>query len=154
MSCNITSVVLGRQFSNPSQPPLERAIRAYRGLGHLDGYQAHFTKKQHLRTVRWLRPDEIDRLVEGYRAGATVCQLAREFEISRKTVSHHLHDRGVRFRLARMTDEEARAAIAFYRQGLSMEQVAERLGRSTSLICLTLKRAGIQARDTHGRVRL
>jgi hypothetical protein len=34
-----------------------------------------------------------------------------------------------------------------------MCQVANRLGRSTSPVCLTLKRSGVRARNTHGCLR-
>jgi hypothetical protein len=100
-----------------------------------------------------LRPSEIDRLVTAYVAGATLYELATVFQISRGTMSQHLKDRGTRLRLSPMTPSEIDEVISLYAQGLPMSEVADRVGRSTSLICLTLKRAGIRTRDSHGRPR-
>lgn len=134
-------------------PPLERALRAYRTMHHVPSKQDHFTKKPRPRTVRLLRAAEVDALVGRYEAGATVYQLAAEFRISRGTVSNHLHARGIRLRLTPMTKSETQTAIALYREGLTMAEVADQVGRSASLISLTVKRAGMTARDSHGRPR-
>ena len=60
------------------------------------------------------------------------------FQISRGTVSAHLRAAGITLRLSPLTPEEADRAVRLYIGGLSTAQVAERLGRSASLICLTL----------------
>lgn len=100
-----------------------------------------------------LTPRDVDRLVASYTDGFTVYELAAEFQVSRGTVSQHLKARGVRLRLSPMTPKEVQEVLDLYDQGLPMAEVADRVGRSTSLVCLTLKRAGITARDTHGRLR-
>jgi DNA-directed RNA polymerase specialized sigma24 family protein len=49
-------------------------------------------------TVRKLSSDEVDVLVERYRSGATMMELAELFNIHRTTVSAHLRRAGVRTR--------------------------------------------------------
>lgn len=47
------------------------------------------------KTVRKLRPDEVEALVAAYEAGVKIYELASQFKIHRTTASLHLHRRGV-----------------------------------------------------------
>lgn len=49
-------------------------------------------------TQKRLDADSVDALVDGYLSGQTVYELAAEFSIERRTVTAHLHRRGVPMR--------------------------------------------------------
>ena len=44
--------------------------------------------------------------------------------------------------------------VVLYAQGLSIAAVARAIGRSDKLVWLTLKRAGIRRRSSHGQPRM
>ena len=62
------------------------------------------------RTVRKLRPAEVDRLVIRYRAGATMGQLAADFGIHPETVGLHLKGQEVDIQLRPLTAEQTQEA--------------------------------------------
>ncbi|CAM3665819.1 hypothetical protein NOMA109596_06015 [Nocardioides marinus] len=92
-------------------------------------------------------------MVARYQAGATVYELAREFSIARGTASKHLKAAGVTLRCGSLSAEEIAQAIELYIEGLSLVTVGKELGRDHAAIWRALKAAGIERRDTHGRVR-
>lgn len=67
-------------------------------LDHLSGMTERRPRPKLHGVVRRLGPDEVNALVGGYEAGATVYELAVRFKIHRTTVSEHLHREGVKIR--------------------------------------------------------
>ncbi len=67
-------------------------------------------------------------LVAGYEAGATVYELADQFKINRRTVSHHLKRQGVTLRRQPPAIEEVDQMVRLYESGLSLARVGEQLG--------------------------
>ena len=104
-------------------------------------------------TVRRLVPDEVTALVHGYRAGATVYELAERFGINRKTVALHLHRKGVNMRRQGLADAQVSAAAVKYRDGESLDTIGEHLGVDSTTVWRALVKAGVPMRDTHGRAR-
>jgi DNA-directed RNA polymerase specialized sigma24 family protein len=74
-----------------------------------------------------LRPDETERLVAGYVAGATVYELAAEFSVDRKTVSRILHRERVPMRMTGLSVEQIEEAQKLYGDGWSLVQIGERM---------------------------
>jgi transposase-like protein len=103
------------------------------------------------RTARRLEAHEIDALVDGYRSGATVYELARRFRIHRSTVSLILERQGVSRRYRLIEGDRLRRAVRLYRAGRSLSQVGDELGVSRSTAALALKRAGVPLRQRPGR---
>ena len=101
----------------------------------------------------WLNPQQVGRLIERYREGATVYDLAEEFRVARTTVSKHLKNAGLQLRCGPLTEDEIARAAELYRTGLSLLAVGEKLGRHPSGIWRALKAAEIPRRDFHGRER-
>jgi DNA-binding CsgD family transcriptional regulator len=145
-------VVLARQLSNTSPSPLSRALRAYRQLD-LRAPSAKTRARAVPKRARYLNDAERTRLAERYRAGATIRELALEFGVAPRTASHHLKLAGVDVRSRAMSSDEVAEAIRLYAAGLSTKAVGERLGRHHSAIWNALRRAGIELRNTQGRVR-
>ena len=141
-------VVLARSLSNSTPSPLKRALRAYQRLLPLKtSNQDHFTKKPLPRTLRLLRPLEIESLGERYKSGASVYELADEFQISRETVSRHLKAAGVPMRRRSLTPDQIDEAARLYVTGLSVMDIGAALGVHGSTIQLALKRRGMRMRN-------
>ncbi len=101
---------------------------------------------------RRLSPTDIDDLLEAYRAGATINQLAVEFGIHRTTVAGHLDRHGVP-RHGEQTawdDETLKAAAEMYAAGLSLASVAERFGIDAQTVAKRFRRAGVPVRPRRG----
>jgi IS30 family transposase len=80
------------------------------------------------RKKRTLSAGEIDRLVEGYRSGSTMKELARQFGVHRVTVSLLVKRAGVPVRRASL-DESLRPEIARLRdEGWSYSRPGDRYG--------------------------
>ena len=142
----MSAVVLAGQLANPS-PTLVRAVAAYKKLG-LKG-----TVKPRKRTIpkraKHLNDTEIAKLIEGYKAGATVYELADRFAVKRETTSNHLKANGVDLNYRFISPGDLQQMIDLYETGLSVADVAKRVGRHHSGVWRALSKAGVQMRGTH-----
>lgn len=107
----------------------------------------------HRQHQKRLNTEEITRVVERYKQGATVYELAAEFDCHRKTISGALRRVNVRLRLDGLADAQIDEAVQLYLSGLSLARVGERLGVTARTVQLRLRERGVVMRDTHGRVR-
>lgn len=145
-------VVLARWFTNSTPPLLTRAIRAYRALD-LTTQPRHCPPRSRPKRAIQLNSVQLARLVTGYRAGATVYELAAEFGITRATVSAHLKRRGIQTRRRPPSTEAIDEMVRLYEQGLSMVRVGDRTGVTAGTVMKYLRVRGVQARDSHGSKR-
>jgi hypothetical protein len=99
--------------------------------------------------VRLLGP-QLDLLVQTYRDGSTVYELATEFGVHRNTVSEILKRVGVPRRLQPLTPEQVRLAITQYESGLSLLKVGKELGCSPTTVWHALRQAGVEIRPRNG----
>jgi hypothetical protein len=89
------------------------------------------------------------RIVNRYLAGASLSALAREHGTYKEAIGDLLARRGVEKRPQNlMSPEDVREAERLYRSGLTIEEVAGRLGRSHYGIWTNLHRAGAAVRTT------
>ena len=77
---------------------------------------------------RRLTSEEIDGVVERYRAGESANLLARELGVHRTTIVGHLKRRGVSTRYKIIAEADLAEAVRLYAQGLSLARVGERFG--------------------------
>jgi hypothetical protein len=103
------------------------------------------------RTMRQLRPAEVDALVTAYEAGATVYDLAAQFGINRKTVGQHLRARGVDTKQPGLHPDDVPTAATLYRDGWSLTRLADKFGTSANTVRARLLEVGVTMRDPHGR---
>ncbi|MFM9590268.1 helix-turn-helix domain-containing protein [Streptomyces scabiei] len=100
-----------------------------------------------VRECRMLSPDEVAELVEAYRHGAGMNELARRYGVHRHTVDRHLEQAGVAKRqMVKMTPARVEQAKELYEQGLSTNQIGKKFGISGSTVWKALKRAGVRMR--------
>ena len=101
---------------------------------------------------RRLSPTDIDDLIEAYRAGATINQLAVQFGIHRTTIAGHLDRHGVP-RHSKQTawdDEILTQASELYATGLSLADVAHHFGIDAQTVANRFRRAGVAVRHRRG----
>lgn len=101
---------------------------------------------------RRLSPTAVDGLVNAYRAGATISQLAVEFGIHRTTVAGHLDRNGVP-RHSEQTawdDEILKQAAELYATGVSLADVADKFGVDAQTVANRFRRAGVPVRPRRG----
>ena len=112
----------------------------------------HTPKRSKPRRARQLSDEQVGELIEGYKAGATVYDLAERFKINRKTVSSILHRAGVQIR-GRLTPEQVDDAVELYSAGWSLARIGDRLGVDGTTVLNRLREQGVRTRDPHGRER-
>lgn len=88
--------------------------------------------------------------MDGYLAGQTVYELSAEFGIERRTVSAHLHRRGVPMRRRGLSPTQKEEAFALRDRGWSLVQIGARFDVSAGTIRNQLRAADLEA----GRSRL
>ncbi|MFK4102929.1 hypothetical protein ACI2L1_23145 [Streptomyces sp. NPDC019531] len=100
-----------------------------------------------VRECRMLSPDEVAELVEAYRRGAEMNELARRYGVHRHTVDRHLERAGVAKRqMTKMTPARVKQAKELYEQGLSTNEIGKKFGISGSAVWKALKRAEVEMR--------
>jgi DNA invertase Pin-like site-specific DNA recombinase len=105
------------------------------------------------RQARQLDTDQVQELVAGYLAGATVCALGGRFGIERRTVGNILRWHGVPMRRRGLTPEQVDDAIHLYNLGWSLARIGRHLGVAHTTVLTKLRQCGIPTRDSHGRPR-
>jgi len=103
-------------------------------------------------TQRRLTAEQVEALVEEYANGASVPVLAKEFEVHRTTVMHHLAREGVPRRacVRRLTDDDVMEAAGYYRNGESLATVAARFGVNPATVAREFARARVETRPRKG----
>jgi DNA-directed RNA polymerase specialized sigma24 family protein len=87
---------------------------------------------------------DVEALVEAYRAGATVYELATRFKIHRTTVSQHLHRQGVTLRRVGLDDKQCQQAVRLYCDGNSLARIGARLGVGAGTVHQALRARGVE----------
>jgi len=97
-----------------------------------------------------LEPEEVDQLLECYRAGAKINELATEFAINRNTVMKHVERAGAPRRRGVIVErlDEARR---LYEQGWSLAKIGQHYGVDPNTVWYTFRKMGVPRRDSHGR---
>ena len=98
-----------------------------------------------------LTSEEAQRVVEQYRAGATVCELADLFNCHRTTISACLKRYHVHTRRTPLAESQIDEAVRLYRSGLSLEKVGKRLGVDAETIRQRLRERFVSIRGPHDR---
>jgi DNA-directed RNA polymerase specialized sigma24 family protein len=101
---------------------------------------------------RRLSDVQIQQMTTRYLEGATVYELAVEFDICRSKVSERLKKSGVRMRLQSPTDQEISEMVRLYVSGLSLAAVSKNVGMSVGTVKRYVVQYGVDMRDTHGRL--
>jgi DNA-binding CsgD family transcriptional regulator len=84
-----------------------------------------------------------------YREGATVYQLADEFNIDRRTASDRLKKAGVKMRLQPPPDEMIDEMVRLYESGSSFATIGKQLYASPQTVSHYVQRRGVQIRNAH-----
>ena len=100
----------------------------------------------------WLKPEQVQELVDAYVGGAPVRELAARFGTERRTVSAHLERNGIERRVnrAKLSSADIEQAAELYCAGLSLASVAERFDVDPKTSGTWLKRAGVAMRPRQG----
>jgi Mn-dependent DtxR family transcriptional regulator len=104
------------------------------------------------RTKR-LNEGQVQQLIAGYEAGATVYELGDRFGISRQTVGKILKRRGVTMRRRGLNQQQIDEAVQLYENGWSLARIGERMQVDPTTVLNRLLERGVRTRDTQGRQR-
>jgi DNA-binding CsgD family transcriptional regulator len=99
---------------------------------------------------RLTKPQQAE-LVERYQSGDLMTELAKKFEIDRRTVSAILKRHKVPTRPQGLSVEQIQDAVLMYAQGNSLAVIGSKLGVDTRTVDHRLQGQGVQMRDTRGR---
>ena len=91
------------------------------------------TERENVEPQHRLTDDEVCRLVDGYKNGGTVYELAEQFDLNRETVANQLKQAGVAMRNV-IRDDEIAKAIELFEDGLSANLIGKRLGRDPKTV--------------------
>ena len=109
--------------------------------------------RTHPKRANRLNDTQLVRLVEQYKSGATVYELASEFAIDRRTVSLRLRDQGITLRRQPPTNEMIDEMARLYFTGLSAAKVGEQIGVSADTVLNHLRQREVDRRAPTGRAR-
>jgi uncharacterized protein (DUF433 family) len=104
------------------------------------------TVRKQRATITTLPAARVAELVDGYRAGATVNELAARFEIHQTTVTQHLCRKGVSMRRRGLDGPQLEYAVRLYQQGMSLARVGAHLDVHAETVRQALRARGIQMR--------
>ncbi len=104
-------------------------------------------------SARQLESQQVQELILGYAAGATVYQLGEQFGVDRRTVSKTLHRHNVPMRRRGLSPHQVDEAVRLYGEGWSLARIGERMGVDPTTVLTRLRERGVRMRDTQGRER-
>jgi hypothetical protein len=145
-------VDLGGTYYN-TKPQVEALEKLFRKLPDPTEPAPPSVERPKPRRARQLDADQVQELIAGYRAGATVYELGDRFGIERRTVSNILKRHDVPMRRRGLSLEQADDAIHLYNLGWSLARVGAHFDVDHTTVLNKLRERGIQTRDTHGRPR-
>lgn len=99
----------------------------------------------------FLLPEQVDDLVAGYRAGATLVELAALFGIHRRTVAEHLVRREVPIRRGGAGPSRFHEIADLYESGLTLVEVGLKIGVGPRAVRRALVEHGVRIRAGGGR---
>jgi IS30 family transposase len=99
--------------------------------------------------VRHLEPEQVEKLITGYQAGATVYELGNLLGINRKTVSRTLRRHGVPMRRTGLLPEQIDEAARLYDDGWSTAQIAGHLNTNQRTVQRRLNEQGTTTSGKH-----
>jgi DNA-directed RNA polymerase specialized sigma24 family protein len=94
-----------------------------------------------------MEPGEIDDLVEAYKAGTSIKDLADQFEIDRSTVLKKVQGMGIRRRHPALDPEQCEDVCRLYDGGLNSTEIGQMLDVSADTVLRALRRARIRIRN-------
>jgi uncharacterized protein (DUF433 family) len=101
----------------------------------------HVHKLTHRLTV-----EKVLALRNAYRAGASLAELRKQFELSRGSVQRVLREARVRRRRKSLTDAEISVLVERYQAGLTIREIAEEQGLAKTTVQDALHRARVAMR--------
>jgi Mn-dependent DtxR family transcriptional regulator len=145
-------VDLGGSYYN-SKVQVSALESLIRKLPSLDAPVKPSPKRPKPGRARQLDGEQLQRLIEGYQAGATVYELGKRFRISRQTVGKILKCEGVTMRRRGLSPEQVDEAVRLYESGWSLARIGERMNVDPTTVLNRLRERGVRMRDTQGRER-
>ena len=103
------------------------------------------------RALRQITDSAKQKIIDGYREGMTVYELAAHHQCHRTTVSEVLKRNGVKLRRTPAPADQIQEMIRLYESGLSLARVGERFGVNASTVLKHLRERGVPTRKSHGR---
>lgn len=103
--------------------------------------------------ARQLESQQVQELISGYQAGATLYQLGERFGIDRRTVRAILHRHDVPTRRRGLSSDQIDEAVRLYGEGWSLARIGERMGVDPTTVLTRLRDRGVRMRDAQGRER-
>lgn len=98
-----------------------------------------------------LNHDQVDQLLEAYRAGEKVNDLSARFVVHRDTVLALTRKAGLPGRYPKLTSEQVKVAKRLYSEGLSTLVIAKQFGVAGETVRVALQNAGAKLRKRNGR---
>ena len=130
------------------RPLLDQIARAHAGLAVPDVSTAEKYRavKGLCQRQNRLDDDSVGALVSKYKGGATVYELADQFDCHRTTISSVLKAQGVEVRHAPMAEEQVDRAAELYASGLSLAKVGQLMCVNAETVRQRLLKRGVALR--------
>ena len=132
-----------------TKPQVEALEKLLRKLPDPTAPAALTIKPRRPGRIRHLEPDQVEKLVAGYQAGATVYKLGDQFGIDRKTVSRILRRHDVPMRRTGLLPEQVDEAARLYDDGWSTALIAEHMNTDQRTVQRRLGEHGVTMRGRH-----
>lgn len=150
---HVDGLILVEVIALLAKHEMRSALQQFAILPEDDSLQLVSIAPRH-QTQRRLTAEQMETLVVEYVNGASVPVLAKEFQVHRTTVMHHLEREGVPRRacVRRLTDDDVIEAAGYYRDGESLATVAARFGVNATTVAREFARARVETRPRNGRL--
>jgi DNA-binding MarR family transcriptional regulator len=92
-------------------------------------------------------PGEIDDLVEAYKSGTSIKDLANEFAIDRSTVLKKLQGTGIPRRYPALDPGQCQEVCRLYEEGLNSTEIGELFDVSPDTVLRVIRKNGVSPRQ-------
>jgi hypothetical protein len=145
-----TIVDLGGAYYNPKSQ-VEALEKLLRKLPDPTAPTPPPTNQRKPGHIQHLQPDQVEKLIAGYQAGATVYELSAQFKINRKTVSRTLRRHHIPMRRTSLRPEQINEAARLYQDGWSTAHIAEHMNTHQRTVQRRLAERDVTMHGTNRR---
>lgn len=100
----------------------------------------------------WLKPEEVEQIINEYKSGLSIRELAVKYSCNRDTISKKLKSSNIPIRKTSPNKSQIDKMVELYQSGLSLKAIEKKIGFSDMTVRKHVMQRGVKMRGVHERM--